>query len=117
MNEDTLVAQLLSTLSWDADLGWWSGRAEVAPGYAIDVHVQAANDPTLLLAAVEQAGPGWTRLRAAEPSVRATVAEQMVEARNRYCKREDRVTPEEFAGRLRLLSALFEPDSTVELCY
>jgi hypothetical protein len=104
-------------LSWNADLGWWSGRAEITPGHAIDVHLQAANDPALLQSAVRLAAPVWTRLRASEPSVRAAIAGQMVEAHNGYCDPEDEVTPEQFAGRLRLLSALFEPDGAVELCY
>jgi hypothetical protein len=34
-----------------------------------------------------------------------------------YCDAEDEVSPEQFAGRLRLLSALCETAGTVELCY
>ena len=41
----------------------------------------------------------------------------MVNAHNEYCNPEDEVTPEQFANRLRLLSALFESAGTVELCY
>src|SRR5262249_46360330 len=70
-----------------------------------------------LRAAVARSEPGWERLRAAEPSVRAAVAAQMTEAHNRYCDPEDEITPEQFAERLRLLSALFEASGSVKLVY
>jgi hypothetical protein len=111
------MVDAFGSLSWNAELGWWSGRADIRPGHAIDIHVQAANDPGRLRSAVGLAEPGWVRLRASEPSVRAAIADQMVEAHNGYCDPEDEVTAEQFAGRLRLLSALFEPGGAVELCY
>jgi hypothetical protein len=105
------------SLEWDADLGWWSGTAEIAPRHRIDLHVQAPDDPEELRAAVARAAPAWERLRAGEPEVRGAVAGQMVDAHNDYCDPEDEVTAEQFAARLRLESALFEAAGTVELCY
>jgi hypothetical protein len=104
-------------LAWNDPLSWWSGTAEVTPGHDIDLHVQAANDASALRAAVAWAKPAWERLRAAEPSVRVALAGQLTDAHNEYCDPEDEVTPEEFAARPRLLSALFESAGTVELCY
>jgi hypothetical protein len=107
----------LGSLAWDADLGWWSGAAEVASGHRIDVYVDAANDWTQMRAAVARAGPAWEWLRAAEPSVRASVAAQLTDAHNGFCDPEDEVTPEQFAERLRLLSARFEASGATELVY
>lgn len=109
--------EAFGSLTWNADLGWWSGTAEVAPGHRIDLHVQAANQPEELPAAVGWAVPRWERLRLTEPGVRAAVADQMTEAHNEFCAPEDEVTPEQFADRLRLLSVLFKSAGTLELCY
>jgi hypothetical protein len=111
------MADVFGSLKWNADLGWWSGFAEVAPGHRLDLHVQAANEPAELRAAVERSVPVWERLRLTESAVRAAVADQTTEAHNRYCNPEDEATPEQFAGQLRLLSALFEPGGALELCY
>lgn len=111
------MADAFGSLTWNADLGWWSGTAEVAPGYRVDLHVEAANEPAQLRAAIARAGPAWERLRVAEPSVRAAVAGQMTDAYNGYCDPENEVTPEQFAGRLRLLSARFEASGATELVY
>ncbi|HEY8176276.1 MAG TPA: DUF2262 domain-containing protein, partial [Gemmatimonadaceae bacterium] len=86
-------------------------------GHPIDVHVDAANDLAEMSAAAAQAEAAWQRLRVAEPSVRAAVAQQMTNAHNEYCDPEDEVTPEQFAERLRLLSARFEGSGTMELVY
>jgi hypothetical protein len=111
------VSGAFGSLAWNATLNWWSGRAEIAPGHLIDLHVQAANEPDALRSVVERASPAWDRLRAAEPSVRAGIAGQMVDAHNDFCNPEDEVTTEQFASRLRLLSVLFEAAGSVELCY
>ena len=111
------MGDAFGSLAWNADLDWWSGVAEIATGHRIDVHVQAANDPAALQAAVELAGPALGRLKTAEPGVRAAVAGQMTEAHNGYCDPEDEVTEEQFAGRVRLLSAVFEAAGGLELCY
>jgi hypothetical protein len=103
------------SLAWNADLGWWSGAGEVAPGHRIDVHVEAPNDLAEMRAAIARAGPAWERLRTAQPSVRASVAAQLTDAHNRYC--DPKVTPEQFAARLRLLSALFQASRSLELVY
>ena len=105
------------SLAWNADLDWWSGVAEIAAGHCIDLHVQAANNPAELRVAVTRAAPAWERLWAAESDVRAAVAGQMTEAHNDYCDPEDEVTEEQFRGRLRLKSALFETAGAVELTY
>ena len=111
------MGDVFGSLAWNADLDWWSGTAEVSPCHRIDLHVEAANDPAALRVAVTQAWPAWDRLRAAEPSVRAAVAGQMTDAHNGYCDPADEVTPEQFADRLRLLSARFEASRAVELVY
>ena len=111
------MGDAFGSLVWNADLDWWSGAADVAPGHRIDLHVEAANDPAALRAAVTRAELAWERLRVAEPSVRAAVAGQMADAHNGYCDPADEVTPEQFADRLRLLSAKFEAFGTVELVY
>ena len=105
------------SLAWNADLDWWSGAAEIAPGQRIDIHVQAANNPAELHADIVRAGRSWDWLRSHEPAVRTAVAGQMTEAHNGYCDPEDDVTEHQFAERLRLNSALFESDGTVELTY
>jgi hypothetical protein len=111
------VNDAFGPLSWNDRVGRWSGRTEVTPGHAIDVHVQAANDNPLPRAAIEHAGPAWVRLQATEPSVRATIAEQMADAHNEYCEPKDEVTPEQLASRIHLRSVLFESNGSVELCY
>lgn len=111
------MADAFGSLRWNADLSWWSGTAEVAPGHRIDLHVEATNYPAQLRAAVARAEPVWERLRETEPSVRAAVAEQMTNAHNDYCDPDDEVTPPQFANRLRLLSARFEPSNAMELVY
>ena len=105
------------SLAWNADLEWWSGAVEIAPGQRIDIHVQAANNSAELYAEIVRAGPSWDRLRSHEAAVRTTVAGQMTEAHNDYCDPEDEVTEHQFAERLRLNSALFESAGTVELIY
>ena len=105
------------SLEWNSDLNWWSGAADFTPGHHIDLHVQAANDPAELRAAIERADPKWERLRSDEQSIRAAVADQMTDAHNDYCNPEDEVTKDQFAGRLRLKSVLFEADGSVELTY
>ena len=106
-----------NSLAWNADLDWWSSEAEFGPGHRIDLHVQAANEPSELRVAVARAAAAWQRLRVAEPAVREAVAGQMTEAHNDYCAPEDEVTEEQFAHRLRLKSALFEAAGSVELIY
>src|SRR5262249_62303604 len=83
------MADVFGSLKWSPDLEWWSGAAELAPGHRIELHVEAANDPAELRAAVARVEPAWERLLVAEPSVRAAVAGQMTEAHNRYCNPED----------------------------
>ena len=41
----------------------------------------------------------------------------MTDAHNAHCDPEDEVTPEQFAHRLRLLSAKFQASAAVELVY
>lgn len=111
------MADAFGALAWNTDLDWWSGVAEVAPGHRIDLHIEAANDPAELRVAVARAEPAWERLLAVEPSVRTAVAGQLTEAHNRYCNPEDEVSEEQFADRLRLLSAKLEESGVVELVY
>jgi hypothetical protein len=111
------MGDAFGSLTWNADLGWWSGVAEVAPGHRINLHVEAPDDPAALQAVVARAQPAWERMRVSEPSVRAAVAGQMIDAHNGNCDPEDEVTPEQFADRLRLLSAKFEASGAVELVY
>ena len=49
------MGDAFGSLAWNADLHWWSGAADVAPGPRIDLHVEAANDPAALRAAVTRA--------------------------------------------------------------
>jgi len=105
------------SLAWNSRLDWWSGTAEVAPGHRIDLHVEAANDPAAVRAAIARAEPAWGRLRAVEPSIRASVASQLTDAHNGFCDPEDEVTPDEFASRLRLLSARFKASGATELVF
>ncbi len=49
--------------------------------------------------------------------MRMAVAGQLTEAHNAFCDPADAVTPEQFAARLRLLSARFQPSGMVELVY
>ncbi len=111
------MVDAFGSLAWNPNLSWWSGAAEIAPGQRIDLHVEAANDPAALRAAVARAKPAWVRLQATEPAVRAAVAGQMTAAHNDSCDPADEVTPEQFADRLRLLSASFEASGAVELVY
>lgn len=111
------MGDTFGSLAWNADLNWWSGAVEVAPGHRIDLHVQATDEPAELRDAVARATSACGRLRATEPAVRAEVAAQMVGAHNDLCDPEDEVTEEQFAERLRLRSALFESAGTVELTY
>ena len=111
------MAEAFVSLTWNADLDWWSGAADIAPGHRIDLHVEAANDPATVWAAVAQAGPVWERLRGVESAVRAAVAGQMTAAHNEFCAPEDEVTEGQFADRMRLLSVKFEASGGVELVY
>lgn len=111
------MGDAFAALTWNSKLDWWTGTAEVTPGHRIDLHVEAANDPAALKPAVERARSAWERLQAIEPSVRDTVAGQLTDAHNLYCDPADEVTPEQFAARLRLLSALFQASGAVELVY
>jgi hypothetical protein len=111
------MSDAFESLAWNRRLDWWTGAAEVAPSHRIDIHVEAANDLAAVRAAVVQAQPAWDWLRAAERSVRAAVATQLTDAHNEFCDPADEVTPEQFAARLRLLSAKFEASGAVELVY
>jgi hypothetical protein len=111
------MGDAFGSLAWIADLGWWSGVGEVTPGHRIDLHAEAPNDLAQMRAVIARAGPAWERLRAAEPSVRASVAGQLTDAHNAYCDPQDEVAPEQFAARLRLLSALFQASGAMELVY
>jgi hypothetical protein len=111
------VVEAFGSLAWDERLDWWKGNAEFAPGHRIDLHIDAPNDSAALQAAVMRAGPQWERLLATEPAVRAAVAGQLTAAHNEFCDPEEEVTEEQFAGRLRLLSAKFEAAGGMELVY
>jgi hypothetical protein len=111
------MGDTFGALAWNPRLDWWSCAAEFAPGHCIDLHVEAANDPAAMRAAVARAEPVWERLRAAEPSVRAAVAGQLTDAHNEFCDPADEVTREQFAARLRLLSARFQASGSLELVY
>jgi hypothetical protein len=111
------MGEAFGSLAWNPKLDWWSGATEVTPGHRIDLHVEAANDPAAMRAAVKRAEPAWEQLRVSESAVRATVAGQMTEAHNEFCAPEDEVTEEQFASRLRLLSARFDSSGNVELVY
>jgi hypothetical protein len=111
------VGEAFGALAWDDHLEWWKGTAEFGPGRRIDLHVEAANDPTALRVAVARAVPDWDRLRASEPSVRAAVAGQLTAAHNELCAPEDEVTEAEFAERMRLLSVKFEAAGGAELVF
>jgi hypothetical protein len=115
--EDEAMNDVFASLEWNPDLDWWSGHAEIVPGYGIDLHVQAARDPAALRVAIEWATTAWRRLQSDESSVRRAVAARMIEAHNDHCNPEDEVTSEQFAARLRLKSVLFEVSRSVELCY
>lgn len=90
---------------------------EFTPGHQIELHVEAPQDSASLQAAVTKARPQWEWLLKTEAAVRAAVASQLTEAHNEYCDPEDEVSEEQFAGRLRLLSAKFEEAGTLELSY
>jgi hypothetical protein len=109
------MGEAFGTLAWYDHLEWWKGTAEFAPGRRIDLHVEAANDPAALQAAVARARPMWDRLRASELAVRAAVAGQLTAAHNEFCAPEDEVTEAEFAERMRLLSVKFEAAGGAEL--
>ncbi len=111
------MGDAFGSLTWDADMGWWSGSAQVATGYRVDLHVEAANNPAELRTAIARAKPAWKQLLASEQAIRAVVASQMVEAHNSFCDPEAEVTPEQFAERLKLLSARFETSGSIELVY
>jgi hypothetical protein len=105
--------------SWhiESRLDWWSGAAEFAPDHHIDLHVEAANDSAAVRTAVARAEQARQRLRAAESLVRGAVAGQLTGAHNAFCDPADEVTPEQFAARLRLLSARFQASGAIELVY
>lgn len=105
------------SLQWNPNLDWWSGRADLTPDHAIDIHLEATNDPIALEAVVAKAMPAWARLRSTEPSIRDVVANQWTAAHNDNCDPDDEVTAEQFARGLRLLSAKFEPSGAIELVY
>jgi hypothetical protein len=105
------------SLAWNPDLNWWSGDADIAPGHRIALHVDARNDLQEIQIAVAQAAPAWERLLATEPLIRAAVANQMTAAHNDFCDPADEVTEQQFAARLRLLSARFETSGSTELVY
>lgn len=107
----------LGALTRNPELGWWSGRGEVAPGQEIDVHLEAADEPAELQAAVERAKMAWDCPTARQSLVRAAVADQLVRAHNDFCNPEDEVTADQFADRLRLLSARFMASGVIELVY
>ena len=110
---------VFGTLAWNPHLDWWSGAADVAPGHRIDLHVEAANDPAAMRAAVNRAKPAWARLQATEPSVRTAVADQLTDAHNEFCDPADEFTPEQFAARLCVCCRLGSepPPGAVELVY
>jgi hypothetical protein len=111
------MGEAFGALAWDDHLEWWKGAAQFGAGRRIDLHIEAANDPAALRAAVARALPEWDRLRASEPMVRAVVAGQLTAAHNEFCDTEDEVTEAQFAERMRLLSVKFEAAGGAELVF
>jgi hypothetical protein len=102
---------------WDSELEMWSGKAEVALGHRIGIHIMATSDPADLRRAVERSRAGFEWLLASERNVRDTITLHLIDTHNGNRDPEDQVTPDGFADRLRLESAVFEPGGTIELCY
>jgi hypothetical protein len=111
------MGDVFSALAWNSKLEWWSGAADVAPDRRINLHVEAANDPKSLQSAIIHSLPAWEWLKSSESAVRAAVADQLTDARNEFCDPADEVTPDQFADRMKLLSARFQTAGSVELVY
>ncbi len=117
--ERTTHDEVLGTLTWNGQLDWWEGRAEVAPGHAIRISLsvedEAADAPSPT--ELDQARRVLGRLREDEPAARLVAAEELLAIYNDEWNDDEPLGEEEFMARLTLDDLSIAPDGSAELFY
>lgn len=119
MAERTIDDETLGTLTWNSELDWWEGRAELSPthsiGLSITVEDEDAEAPSQ--AEIDQARRLLLRLREHEPEARLVAAEELLAIYNDEWNEDEPLDEEEFMARLTLDDLSVAPDGSAELFY
>lgn len=113
MRED----EVLGPLTWDDQLDWWAGRAELAPGHRIGLSLTVEHEDPLSEAEIATARRVLLHLREHEPEARIVAAEELLDIYNAEWNEGEPLDEEEFMSRLTLDDLNIAPDGSAELFY
>ncbi len=121
MGVEVLEDAVFGTLTWDAELGWWAGRAELSPGYGLRVYIESVVEAGEARGEdLERARSLWAVLCGTERTLRLKAAEEMFWGM--YCDWRQGVDPPApeldlhgFVEAFRLQSVTFWGEEGAEL--
>ncbi len=119
MEPRTIHDDLLGALTWNGDLGWWEGRAEVSPGHPLSLSLSVEEEDPDVEPAQEIAHGRRVLLflREHEPEARLVAAEELLEIYNAEWNEGEPLDEEEFMERLTLDDIGILSDGSAELLY
>jgi hypothetical protein len=116
MGGRTIHDPMLGRLTWDDQLAWWEGAAEIAPGHSVDLAV-ASDGPEELPPALETARRVVAWVREHEARCRWHAAEQLLDVYNASWCRGEMLDARAFMDRMALESVNVSPGGPHELFY
>ncbi len=113
----TMHDDVLGTLTWNEQLDWWEGEAELLPGHVIRISVGVEDEAAPTDAEMAQARAVFLRLREREPEARIVAAEELLDIYNDEWNDDEPLGEEEFMARLTLEDLSVAADGSAELFY
>jgi hypothetical protein len=122
METQTVIDEALGKLTWNAELDWWEGKAEVAPGHPIRFSITLEEDEegkgtADLQETLVKAHGVLAFLREHEEEARIVAADELLEIYNAEWNENAPLEEEDFIGRLILDDVNITPSGRAELYY
>jgi len=119
MAERTIHDEMLGALTWNSQLGWWEGQAEIAPDRSVTFSVSVEDEETdeEPRVEIENARRVLLRLPEQEPEARQLAADELLDIYNEEWNDDDPLSAEEFMTRLVLDDVGIFADGSAELFY
>lgn len=102
-------------LIWDADLGWWTGMADLASGssFTLYIHTPSEEDTSI----TEKAREAFVTMQASEQNIRKFAAQELLATHNDNWSDGKRITEVEFIHRLIPSAIELFPDGDAEMSF
>ena len=115
----TVHDDILGTLTWNGDLGWWEGQIELVPGHRLSMSLSVEEEDAAVKPAQEiaRARRVLLFLREHEPEARLVASDELLEIYNAEWNDGEPLDEEEFMDRLTLDDVNVSFDGSAELFY